>query len=96
VTAQRALNGIAKSPEGAQAIFNADVFGVIPKLLNSRGADVREWTVKMIKTLAAHGFKFIFEEAHGHSPNASSRSMIDIEDLVSPSQAPLTYADVFL
>jgi hypothetical protein len=89
VSAQGALNRIAESPEGAQAIFNADVFGVFPKLLDSRLAKVRERTAEMIRTLATHGF--VFEEPHGHSPAASSGSITYIGDLVSPSRVPLKH-----
>jgi hypothetical protein len=56
VSAQGALNGIAKSPEGAQAIINADVFDVFPELFDSQDADVRKWTAEILGTLAGHDF----------------------------------------
>jgi hypothetical protein len=56
VSVQGALNHIAKSPEGAQAIVNANVFDVFPELFNSRAADVRKWTAEILGTLAEHDF----------------------------------------
>jgi hypothetical protein len=56
VSAQEALNRIAESPEGAQALVNADVFEVFPELLNSRIAKIREWTAEILGTLATHDF----------------------------------------
>jgi hypothetical protein len=82
---------MAKSPEGAKAIVDADVFDVFPQLLNSRDAKVREWTAEIMRTLATHGF--VFEQSPRHSLTASSGSMID--GLVSPSRVPLKYAHTF-
>ena len=56
MSAQGALNGIAKSPEGAQAIADADVFDVLPELLDSQDAEVRKWTAEILGTLAGHDF----------------------------------------
>jgi hypothetical protein len=50
------LDLIAKSPEGAQAIVNADVFDVFPDLLDSQDVEVRKWTGAMLETLARHDF----------------------------------------
>ena len=52
------MNGISKSPEGAQAIVDADVFDVFPELLDSQDVEVRKWTAKMLETLAGHDFGF--------------------------------------
>jgi hypothetical protein len=50
------LDRIAKSPNGAQAVVNADVFEVFPELLDSQDVEVRKWTPKMLETLAGHDF----------------------------------------
>jgi hypothetical protein len=56
VSAQEALNCIAESPEGAQAIVDAAVFDVFLELLNSRAAQVRRWSADILGTLARHDF----------------------------------------
>jgi hypothetical protein len=92
VTAQRALNPIANSPEGARNIFDADLFGIFPQLLNSPAAKVREWTVKMEGTLATHGI--VFKPAPERSFTASRGDIFG--HLVSPFRVPLKHTHSFL
>jgi hypothetical protein len=56
VSAQRALNGIAESPEGARAVVDANVFDYLPRLLNSWSAEFRKGTAELLGTLAKHDF----------------------------------------
>ena len=54
--AQRALNRIAESPEGAQAVVDANVFGSLPELFNSWYEVIRKGTADILGTLATHDF----------------------------------------
>jgi hypothetical protein len=63
VTAARALTQIARSPEGAQAVVDANVLDVLPERLNSENKDVRECIGLMLAALASHecGLKRILD-----------------------------------
>jgi hypothetical protein len=54
VSAASALTEIARYPEGAQAVVNADVFDALPKRLYSESTDVRAWTANIFGILAKH------------------------------------------
>ena len=56
MSAQRALNHIAGSPEGAQALVDADMFGSLTELLNSWYGEIRKGTAELLWTLATHDF----------------------------------------
>ena len=63
VTAARALTQIARSPEGAHAVVDADVLDALPERLKSENKDVRECTGVIFATLASHecGLKHILD-----------------------------------
>jgi hypothetical protein len=52
----RALNAIAKTPAGAQALVDADVFDSLPGLVKSPSPWVRRWAAKLLGSLGIHDF----------------------------------------
>ena len=56
MSAQRALNRIAESPKGAQAVVDAEVFGPLPELFNSLAGGIRKGTAELLGILATHDF----------------------------------------
>jgi hypothetical protein len=56
VGATRALDCIAQSLDGAQAVVDADVFDSLPELFQSPSAQVRQGTAIIFRTLAKYDF----------------------------------------
>jgi hypothetical protein len=55
--AQRALNRIAESPEGAQAVVDADVFESLTELLSSWHPGILARTADLLGTSATEDFE---------------------------------------